>query len=50
MHMCVAIAVGYALSGDWRIALGVGLIEPLVQTVFYNLHEFLWSLKNKNNA
>ena len=43
MHLSVAIAVAYALTHDWRIALGVGVIEPMVQTVAYMLHERAWS-------
>lgn len=43
MHFTVAIAVAYALSRDWRIALSIGIIEPLVQTVFFNLHERGWN-------
>jgi uncharacterized membrane protein len=43
MHMVVAIAVAWTISGDWRVALGIGLIEPLVQTVAYTIHERLWS-------
>lgn len=43
MHFLVAIAVAYALSGDWRIALSIGIIEPLVQTGFFNLHERAWN-------
>ena len=42
MHMVVAIAVAYVLSGNILIALGIGLIEPLVQTVAYHLHEKTW--------
>lgn len=42
MHMVVAIGVAYALSGDWRIALAIGLIEPCVQTVAYFFHERAW--------
>ncbi len=42
MHMTVAIAVAYALSGSWVIALGIGITEPLVQTVFYHIHETVW--------
>jgi uncharacterized membrane protein len=42
MHLMVAMAVAYALTGSWKIALGIGLIEPAVQTVFYSLHERLW--------
>ena len=41
-HLTVAVGVAYALTGDWRIALGMGLIEPLVQTVAYTLHERAW--------
>ena len=42
MHMVVAISVAYALSGSWLIALSIGLIEPVVQTVAYAIHERLW--------
>ncbi len=49
MHLCVAISVAFALTGDWRIALGVGVIEPIVQTGAYMLHEKAWarSLRRK---
>jgi uncharacterized membrane protein len=43
MHLTVAIAVAYAVTGDWRAALAVGLIEPAVQTVAYTLHERAWA-------
>lgn len=43
MHFVVAVAVAYALTGDWRIAFGIGTIEPLVQTLAYTLHERVWS-------
>jgi len=44
MHFLVAVAVAFAISGSWQIAIGIGLIEPLVQTVFYVLHERVWKL------
>lgn len=43
MHLTVAIAVAFAVTQDWRAALAVGLIEPLVQTVAYNFHERAWA-------
>jgi len=49
MHLVVAVSVAYALSGDWRIALGIGLLEPAIQTVFYNLHERLWGAGDKGS-
>lgn len=42
MHLTVAVAVAFALTRDWHIALGVGIIEPMVQTVAYSVHEYLW--------
>ena len=43
MHLTVAIAVAYALTRDWRVALAIGIIEPMVQTVAYALHERAWT-------
>ena len=43
MHLTVAVAVAYALTGSIAIALSIGLIEPFVQTIFYNLHERVWA-------
>ena len=34
----VAIAVAFALTRDWRIAIAIGLIEPAAQTVAYFIH------------
>ncbi|WBQ12343.1 DUF2061 domain-containing protein [Hyphomonadaceae bacterium BL14] len=42
-HMIVAMAVVFALTRDWRAALAVGLIEPVVQTFAYVLHERAWA-------
>jgi uncharacterized membrane protein len=43
MHLVVAVSVAFVLTGDWKIALGVGLIEPVVQTFAYMAHEHVWS-------
>lgn len=43
MHFTVAIIVAYALTRDWQIALSIGIIEPLVQTGFFNMHERSWN-------
>ena len=48
MHLAVAVSVAFALTQDWRIALGVGLIEPMVQTVAYMLHEKAWAMGRRN--
>ncbi len=43
MHFTVAVTVAFAVTGSWAAALGVGIIEPMIQTVFYALHERAWS-------
>lgn len=43
MHFTVAVAVAFALTRDWRIALAIGTVEPLVQTLFFTLHDRIWT-------
>lgn len=42
MHICVATMLAFIISGSWAIALSIGLLEPLVQTVFFYCHERVW--------
>jgi uncharacterized membrane protein len=46
LHVCVATSVAYALTGNLALSLGIGLIEPVVQTAVYPLHEWLWERKS----
>ncbi|HLD95743.1 MAG TPA: DUF2061 domain-containing protein [Alphaproteobacteria bacterium] len=41
-HMIVAIAVAYCITGDIMQSLGIGILEPLVQTGVFALHEVVW--------
>jgi len=43
MHFAVAVAVAYALTRDIRLALAIGTVEPLVQTLFFTLHDRIWT-------
>lgn len=43
MHLIVAVSVAYALTRDIHAALAIGLLEPLVQTLGYSIHERLWA-------
>jgi uncharacterized membrane protein len=43
MHFVVAVAVAFALTQNWRLALAIGIIEPLVQTVFFTVHDRVWT-------
>ncbi|MDD3181876.1 MAG: DUF2061 domain-containing protein [Alphaproteobacteria bacterium] len=42
MHMTIAIIVAYVLSGSWRVAFAIGLIEPCFQTIAFFFHEHAW--------
>jgi uncharacterized membrane protein len=35
-------AITFAVSGEWRTALAVGSIEPVVKLLIYYVHERLW--------
>lgn len=50
MHFMVAITVAYLLTGDWRAALAIGMIEPLVQTVAFYFHDRAWSKHEKRDT
>lgn len=50
MHFTVAVIVAFALTRDWRIAVAIGTIEPLVQTVFFTLHDRIWTRIEVNKA
>jgi uncharacterized membrane protein len=43
MHLGVAMTVAFALTRNWHAALAIGLIEPMVQTLAYSLHERAWT-------
>lgn len=45
IHIIVATLVAYSLTGNMAIALGIGLIEPIVQTIVFSVHEFIWEKK-----
>jgi uncharacterized membrane protein len=42
MHFGVAFATAWALTGSVRIAGAIALVEPVVQTGAYALHERAW--------
>ena len=42
LHFGVAFSVAYALTGSVTVATGIGLIEPLANTVAFYFHERAW--------
>ena len=43
MHFTVAVLVAFALTRDITLALAIGTVEPLVQTLFFTLHDRIWT-------
>ena len=43
MHFAVAVLVAFALTRDIGLSLAIGTIEPLVQTLFFMLHDRIWT-------
>ncbi|NIC40021.1 DUF2061 domain-containing protein [Aquabacterium sp. A08] len=43
MHMLVAAAVAYAVTGQLWAALTLSVLEPTVQAVAYFFHERAWA-------
>ncbi|WP_028454897.1 DUF2061 domain-containing protein [Chitinilyticum litopenaei] len=46
-HFTVAFAVAYLLTGSFGIASLLALVEPLVNTVAYHIHEKVWDAKRR---
>jgi uncharacterized membrane protein len=42
MHITVATTLAYILTDSFAVALSIGLLEPLVQTVVFFFHERVW--------
>lgn len=42
LHFGVAFTVAFALTGSVAVATGIGLIEPLANTVAFYFHERAW--------
>lgn len=43
MHVSIAFAIVYLMTGDWLTGGLVALVEPFVNTMGYHLHEKLWA-------
>lgn len=50
MHITVAFLVIWALTGDWRIGGVTALIEPVINTFAYHVHERVWQRKGAPRA
>ena len=49
MHMGVAFAVVWAMTGSWMLGGAIALIEPACNTVAYFFHELAWERGLRRN-
>jgi len=47
IHVAVATAVAYILIGNLTAAIGIGLIEPIIQAGVFTVHEIFWESYGK---
>lgn len=45
VHFSVAFSVGYLMTGSLAVGGAIALVEPLVNTVAYYLHERIWATR-----
>jgi uncharacterized membrane protein len=50
MHIMVAFAVVYLMTGSWVTGGLVALVEPCVNTVAYHFHEKIWKRAEAGDA
>lgn len=50
VHFTVAFSVAYLLTGSVAISSALALVEPLVNTGAYYLHERVWSALGNRGA
>jgi len=50
LHITVAAAVAYAVTGDLVMAFTLSLLEPTVQAVAFFFHEKAWERAGRKDA
>lgn len=45
VHIAVAITLTWALTGNLKAAIGVGILEPTVQAFVFYFHDMFWEKK-----
>jgi len=50
IHFSIAFGVAYALTGDVVVGGLVALVEPMVNTVGYYVHEKIWERLRASRA
>ena len=46
IHVCVAVAVSYGITRNLKMALEIGIIEPIIQAGVFAIYDYFWEHKN----
>lgn len=46
-HITVATLVAFALTGNLIAAITIGLVEPIIQTGVFAIHDYIWENKHE---
>ena len=47
VHFTVAFSVAYLMSGSLLVGGAIALVEPIINTVAYHIHEQVWNRLKK---
>jgi uncharacterized membrane protein len=50
VHFTVAFTVGYAMTGSVMVGGAIALVEPMVNTIAYHIHELIWKRREKTQV
>ena len=50
VHFTVAFTVGYLFTGSIVVGGAIALVEPLINTAAYHVHELVWSRRTRAKA
>ena len=48
ISMTITSLIAWAITGDWRIAVGIGLADRIIKMGVYYWHERFWHKKYKS--
>jgi len=50
VHFTVAFTVGYLMTGSVMVGGAIAMVEPMVNTVAFHIHEMVWRWKEASRV
>jgi len=50
VHFTVAFTVGYVMTGSVMVGGAIALVEPMINTVAFHVHELAWKRKERTQT